>query len=112
MKYQWNLVLALVFAFIVALFSLANTTPVSVNYLFGSKEIPLVLVIILSSILGGIAIGLVSTFFYMKLKWKLYKAEKELQQRPEIIEKTETSEEVNTAPEVTLIETEQKNSSS
>ncbi|MBP1932791.1 LapA family protein [Ammoniphilus resinae] len=110
MKYQWNLVLALLFALIVALFSLANTTPVSVNYLFGSKEIPLVLVIILSSFLGGIAIGLVSTFFYMKLKWKLYKVEKELQQRREIVDQNEVSEEINSPSEETpLLEPEQNN---
>jgi len=109
MKYQWSLVLALLFAFIVALFSLANTTPVSVNYLFGSKEIPLVLVILSSSILGGIAIGLVSTFFYMRLQWKFYKVEKELQQRPEVISKEDINEEDKVTPEVSLIESEPKN---
>lgn len=99
MKYQWNLVLALLFAFIVALFSLANTTPVSVNYLFGSEDIPLVLVIIFSAFLGGISIGLIGTFFYMKLKWKLYKVEKELQQRPEVVQEDSTIEEETPLPE-------------
>jgi len=110
MKYQWNLVLALLFALIVAVFSLSNTTPVSVNYLIGSKEVPLVLVIIFSSFLGGIAIGLVGTFFYMKLKWRLYKTEKELQRRPEIKEKSESSEELNVPSEPMLVQSEQNNS--
>jgi len=82
MKFQWNLVLALLFALIVAIFSLSNTTPVTVNYLIGTTETPLVIVILLSALLGGILIGLISTFFYMKLKWKLYRMEKEKQQRP------------------------------
>ena len=111
MKYQWNLVLALLFALMVALFSLANTTPVSVNYLFGSKVIPLVLVIILSSFLGGIAIGLVSTFFYMKLKWKLYKFEKELQQRQEIADKNDVSEQISSPSETPLLESDKQNNS-
>lgn len=110
MKLQWNLVFALLFSLIVAVFSLANTTPVLVNYLFGSSEVPLVLVIIISALFGGITIGLISTFFYIKLKWKLSKTEKEILRRNEMMDNSQVVELKNDQLDSETVETEEKHS--
>ncbi|MBS4207359.1 lipopolysaccharide assembly protein LapA domain-containing protein [Bacillus sp. FJAT-50079] len=60
MKGQWNLILALLIALIIAIFSVINVEPVTVNYLFGKAEWPLILVIIGSVLLGAILVGLIS----------------------------------------------------
>ncbi|MEF2965553.1 lipopolysaccharide assembly protein LapA domain-containing protein [Paenibacillus sp. M1] len=57
MKIQWSLILALVFALITAVFAVINVDPVQVNLLFGSVSLPLILLILGSTLLGGIIIG-------------------------------------------------------
>ncbi|MUG43652.1 lipopolysaccharide assembly protein LapA domain-containing protein [Paenibacillus woosongensis] len=57
MKLQWSLILALVFALITALFAVINVEPVQVNLLFNSVHIPLILLILGSTLLGGIIVG-------------------------------------------------------
>jgi putative membrane protein len=57
MKGQWGLILALIFALIVAIFAVINVDSVQVNYLFGTAEWPLVLVILGSVLVGGLIIG-------------------------------------------------------
>lgn len=62
MKFQWTLLLGLVFALIVAVFAVINVDPVTVNYLFGESEWPLILVILGSVLMGGIIVGSVGLF--------------------------------------------------
>jgi putative membrane protein len=57
LKFQWNLILALIFALIVAIFAVINVDPVSVNFLFGQSEWPLILVILGSVLMGGLIVG-------------------------------------------------------
>ncbi|MNJ55522.1 hypothetical protein D3C77_510180 [compost metagenome] len=57
MKIQWSLILALVFALITAVFAVINVEPVQVNLLFNSVHIPLILLILGSTLLGGIIVG-------------------------------------------------------
>jgi len=57
MKIQWSLILALVFALITAVFAVINVDPVQVNLLFGSVSLPLILLILGSTLLGGIIVG-------------------------------------------------------
>ncbi|WP_164668506.1 LapA family protein [Virgibacillus doumboii] len=62
MRGQSYVILALIFVIIVAIFAVINVDPVEVNYLFGSGEAPLILVILFSVLMGGIitaAVGLV-----------------------------------------------------
>ncbi|SFA69243.1 Uncharacterized integral membrane protein [Lentibacillus halodurans] len=62
MRGQTYVILAILFVFIVAVFAVINVAPVEINYLFGSGEAPLILVILLSVLMGGIitaAAGLV-----------------------------------------------------
>lgn len=62
MKFQWTLLLGLAFALIVAVFAVINVDPVTVNYLFGESEWPLILVILGSVLMGGIIVGSVGLF--------------------------------------------------
>jgi lipopolysaccharide assembly protein A len=57
MKIQWSLILALIFALITAVFAVINVDPVQVNLLFGSVSLPLILLILGSTLLGGIIVG-------------------------------------------------------
>ncbi|MCT2537994.1 lipopolysaccharide assembly protein LapA domain-containing protein [Aquibacillus koreensis] len=65
MKGQTYIILALVFAVIVAIFAVINVEPVEVNYLFGTGNSPLILVILVSVLMGGIitaSVGIVRLF--------------------------------------------------
>ncbi|MBH0229985.1 lipopolysaccharide assembly protein LapA domain-containing protein [Halobacillus yeomjeoni] len=68
MKGQSYLILALIFALIIAIFAVINVDPVQVNFLFGTGEAPLILVILLSVLLGGLATASVGAVRYFKLK--------------------------------------------
>jgi putative membrane protein len=61
MKGQWSLILALVFALIVAMFSVLNVEEVKVRYFLGEAyvSIPLIIVIIASTLIGGLIVGAV-----------------------------------------------------
>ncbi|GHH99432.1 LapA family protein [Neobacillus kokaensis] len=77
MKNQWNLLLALMVILIIAIFSVINVEPVTVNYLFGKAEWPLILVIIGSVILGALFIGLIGMVKIYQLQKALKKYESE-----------------------------------
>lgn len=79
MKFQWNLILGLVFALIVAIFAVINVDPVRVNYLFGEAEWPLILVIIGSVLMGGLIVGSVGLFRLFVVQRKLKSAQKEIE---------------------------------
>ncbi|KMY54867.1 hypothetical protein AC623_13750 [Bacillus sp. FJAT-27231] len=68
MKTQSTLLLVILFALIVAVFAIVNVSPVRVNYIFGQAEWPLVLVIIVSVLMGGVITWLVSLFRTIGLK--------------------------------------------
>lgn len=57
MKIQWSLIAALIFALITAIFAVINVDPVQVNLLFGSVSIPLILLILGCTLLGGVIVG-------------------------------------------------------
>lgn len=75
MKKQWNLLLALIVILVIAIFSVINVEPVTVNYLFGKAEWPLILVIIGSVLLGAILAGLIGMMKIYQLQKALKKAE-------------------------------------
>ncbi|WP_341279424.1 lipopolysaccharide assembly protein LapA domain-containing protein [Paenibacillus sp. FSL H8-0537] len=58
MKAQTMLISALLFAFVIALFAVINVNSVQVNFMFAQTQIPLILVILASTLLGGLVIGL------------------------------------------------------
>ncbi|MBN8208427.1 DUF1049 domain-containing protein [Bacillus sp. NTK071] len=77
MKGQWGLVIALVFALIIAVFSVVNVDPVQVNYVFGTSDWPLVLVILGSVLMGAILVLGFGMVKYYRLKKELKKLQKE-----------------------------------
>lgn len=77
MKFQWNLILGLIFALIVAIFAVINVDPVRVNYLFGEAEWPLILVIIGSVLMGGLIVGSVGLFRLFVVQRKVKALQKE-----------------------------------
>jgi putative membrane protein len=62
MRGQRLLIFALIFALIIAIFSVLNVEAVQVNYLFGKAFIPLIIVIIASALTGGLIVGAVGIF--------------------------------------------------
>jgi lipopolysaccharide assembly protein A len=61
MKFQWLVLLALLFAVLIAIFAVVNVETVPVDYVFGQAEWPLILVILVSAVLGFLLSGTVAT---------------------------------------------------
>ncbi|WP_233191074.1 lipopolysaccharide assembly LapA domain-containing protein [Sporosarcina sp. P20a] len=57
MKFQWTVLVGLLFAMLIAVFAVFNVESVPVNYFFGTEMIPLVLIILGSALLGAIISG-------------------------------------------------------
>lgn len=70
----------MIFALVVAIFAIANMKPVTLNFLFTKAEVPLVLVIISSALLGGLVVWAFSVFFQLKMRLQLKRTEKELKE--------------------------------
>ncbi|MBP3038012.1 DUF1049 domain-containing protein [Bacillaceae bacterium Marseille-Q3522] len=77
MKFQWTFLLGIVFALIVAIFAVINVNPVTVNYLFGKSDWPLILVILVSVLMGGVMIGSVGLVRVYGLQKELKDLKKE-----------------------------------
>lgn len=77
MKFQWSLLFALIFAVIVAIFAVVNVDPVPVNYVFGTAQWPLILVILGSALLGAIISGSVAIFRSFVLQRRIKQLEKD-----------------------------------
>ncbi|KPL60774.1 lipopolysaccharide assembly protein LapA domain-containing protein [Rossellomorea sp. SC111] len=77
MKFQWTLLLGIFFALVVSIFAVINVDPVTVNYLFGESDWPLILVILGSVLMGGIIIGSVGLFRLFVVQRRVKSLEKE-----------------------------------
>lgn len=97
MRSQWTLILGLLFALIIAIFAVINVEAVQVNYLFGSMSTPLILVIMASTLFGGLAVGSLGMFRVFVLQRKVKHLEKQLNDGmnavPVIVEEEEKPEE-------------------
>lgn len=80
MKRQWSLILVLIFALITAVFAVINVNQVEVNLLFGKVQLPLILLILGSTLLGGLIVGFCGIFLQFRLQRKLKHTEAELEQ--------------------------------
>ncbi|WP_163970103.1 LapA family protein [Oceanobacillus halotolerans] len=79
MKGQTYTIIAIIVVIIVAIFAVANVEPVQVNFVFGSGEIPLVLLILFAVLMGGIitaAVGMIKVF-RLERSIRKYKEENE-----------------------------------
>jgi len=77
MKFQWSLLIALIFAVIVAIFAVVNVEDVPVNYVFGTAQWPLILVILVSALLGALVSGSVAIFRSFVLQRHVKQLEKD-----------------------------------
>jgi uncharacterized integral membrane protein len=77
MKRQWSIILAIIFALIIAVFAVINVDPVEVDYLFGTAEWPLVLIILGSVFMGGFIIASAGVVRILTIQRRLRVADKE-----------------------------------
>ncbi|WP_243386206.1 LapA family protein [Bacillus kexueae] len=102
MKNQTALLLSLIFALIVSIFAVINVEPVEIDYLFGTANWPLVIVIIGSAIMGAITVMLLGAVRMLSLQRKIKKLEREnalLKQEKEQNEEQEKNTEPPSMPE-------------
>lgn len=85
MKFQWTWFFALLFAILIAVFSVANVAAVPVNYVFGKTEWPLVLVILGAALLGAIISGLIAIFRSIFMKKRMNELLKEINTKEVLI---------------------------
>ncbi|WP_059173678.1 lipopolysaccharide assembly LapA domain-containing protein [Bacillus sp. FJAT-27445] len=77
MKTQWSLLLAILFAVVVAVFAVMNVEPVEVDYFFGIAHWPLILVVLGSVLAGVVIMGAVGAGRIVALKRELRKVRKQ-----------------------------------
>jgi putative membrane protein len=78
MKMQWSLIAGLLFALLTALFAVINVNPVEVNLYFSVVNIPLILLIIGCTLIGGIIVGSYGIYRQYKLQRKIKRLSTEL----------------------------------
>ncbi|HZG77635.1 MAG TPA: lipopolysaccharide assembly protein LapA domain-containing protein [Paenibacillus sp.] len=79
MKQQWTLIFGLLFALVIAVFSVVNVESVPVDYVFGSAFFPLIVVILGSALAGGFVVGLFGTIRIVRQNRRIRALERELQ---------------------------------
>ncbi|WP_062237167.1 LapA family protein [Fictibacillus sp. FJAT-27399] len=99
MKAQGYLLFGLLFAVLIAVFAVVNGNNVEFNYIFGSVKWPLVLIILGSAAIGGLAVGLLGFIKIIQLKNAVKRLERE---RPV---KVETAEVQHHSPVDTDVDT-------
>ena len=85
MKFQWTWFFALIFAILIAVFSVVNVAAVPVNYVFGTAQWPLVLVILGAALLGAIISGLIGIFRSIFIKKRMNELLKEINTKEVLI---------------------------
>ncbi len=88
MKFQWTILVALLFAVLVAVFAVFNVDSVPVNFVFGTEMIPLVLIILGSALLGA----LISGFFAIYKSYSTGRRVKDLQKQLHLKEEEITAQ--------------------
>ena len=82
---QWLLLIALIFAVIIAAFAVVNVDAVPVNYIFGEAQWPLILVILASALLGFLLSGVVALVRTFSLQRKVKALQKEMAVKESLI---------------------------
>ncbi|QTM99929.1 DUF1049 domain-containing protein [Sediminibacillus dalangtanensis] len=92
MKGQSYIILALIFALIVAIFAVINVEPVEVDYLFGTGNAPLILVILISVLMGGLITAAVGWVKVLRLQREVRSLKKENEQLNEPVVEIDSTE--------------------
>ncbi|QTD41606.1 lipopolysaccharide assembly LapA domain-containing protein [Sporosarcina sp. Te-1] len=71
MKTQWAFILGIIFSIVIAVFAVMNVNSVQVNYLFGTGQWPLILIILFSALLGAAISGVIAMIKSVALHRKL-----------------------------------------
>lgn len=85
MKFQWLILLGLIFAVIISIFAVVNVDSVPVNYVFGEAQWPLILVILISALLGVLLSSTVAIIRTFTLKRKVNALQKEIAVKESLI---------------------------
>ncbi|WP_261129636.1 lipopolysaccharide assembly LapA domain-containing protein [Bacillus sp. Marseille-Q3570] len=80
MRREWSFIIGLLFAIIIAVFAVINVEAVEVDYLFGTAQWPLVLVILGSTMFGALAVGVAGAARFFSMKKELRALLKETRQ--------------------------------
>ncbi len=65
---QWRILLAILFALVVAVFAVANVHAEPVSFVFGVTYVPLILIILGSALLGALAVAMFGVVSQLKLR--------------------------------------------
>ncbi|GEL06823.1 LapA family protein [Salisediminibacterium halotolerans] len=82
MRGQWGLIVGIIIVVIIAVFSVVNVDPVEVDYIVGTGDWPLVLVILVSVLMGGLIVGSVGMYRIFRLQQEIKKLKKAQQAAP------------------------------
>lgn len=93
-----TLIFAMLFAFLIAIFAVQNSTTVSVTLFTRSIDASLVLVILGAALLGFLTALFLQLYAQLKLRFRLYKAETRLRQLEQELEKHKKTDN-NNAPD-------------
>ncbi|WP_339062076.1 LapA family protein [Tepidibacillus marianensis] len=74
---QTRVIIFLIFTFIVVIFSVMNIQPVVIDFYFSQADVPLILVIIFSILIGALLMYILSSMKYLKTTRKMKMLEKE-----------------------------------
>jgi len=91
MKGQGILISAFAFALVIAVFAVINVDQVQVNFLFAKTNTPLILVILVSTLLGGLTVGLFGMLRIYKLQKTVKSLEKRIAEGPSVSDKFEAN---------------------
>ncbi|MBD8498660.1 LapA family protein [Paenibacillus arenosi] len=80
MRIQWTLFAALVFALLTAIFAIVNVEPVQVNLLFGTFNVPLILLILGCTLLGALIVGSYGVYAQYRIRRKVKELEAKVAQ--------------------------------
>lgn len=78
MKAQGYLIFGMLFALLIAVFAVVNGNDVEFNYIFGTVKWPLVLIILGSAAIGGLAVGFFGVLKVVQLRNKVKRLEIDL----------------------------------
>lgn len=78
MKQQWAIILSILFAILIAFFAVLNVESVRVNYLFGTAQLPLILIILFTAFLGAAISGFMAMLKSIRTNRQINELKKEI----------------------------------